>query len=396
MVDEFSKFSAGVILSKKSASADAFLKSWVSVFGAPNKIFSDNGGEFIGDDLYEICELFNISVTTTPANAPWSNGVCERHNQILTNIMLKVKEDVKGCNWHTALAWALSAKNSLLNCHGFSPAQLVFGKNVNLPAALNNKLPALEDLNDYSSVVALHLFAMNSARQAYISSESSSKIKLALRKQTRPTGKVFCPGDKVFYKRDESAKWKGPAVVLGQDNCVVFVRHGARYLKVHTCRLQHALPCKDTTPTDQEKEDHPSNALFNSEPSPPLECSSESEDENDAPPAPPIEETPSQPVKERLVLKKNDSISFLKNDVLCKAKVLGSAGKKRGPLKDWYNIEYQSPDDLMGKQISIDTNAIEIQSLNDQESTVVTSTASLPDHVVFNEPSEVLMIINQD
>ena len=115
IVDEFSKFSGGSIINKKSITAFAFLKTWVSVFGAPNKVFSDNGGEFISDDFYEMCELFNISVTTTSANAPWSNGVCKRHNQAFTNIMLKIKDDVKGCTWPTALAWALSAKNALLN-----------------------------------------------------------------------------------------------------------------------------------------------------------------------------------------------------------------------------------------------------------------------------------------
>ena len=63
----------------------------------------------MGEAFHEMCERFNIKIQTTPAYSPWSNGVCERHNQTLTTILLKIKDDVK-CDYETALAWALSAK----------------------------------------------------------------------------------------------------------------------------------------------------------------------------------------------------------------------------------------------------------------------------------------------
>ena len=46
----------------------------------------------------------------------------------------------------TALALAVSAKNTLINHNGFSPAQLVFGRNSNLPNTINDllHLPALK------------------------------------------------------------------------------------------------------------------------------------------------------------------------------------------------------------------------------------------------------------
>ena len=34
-----------------------------------------------------------MKVTTTAAEAPWSNSICERHNAIITDICLKVKND---------------------------------------------------------------------------------------------------------------------------------------------------------------------------------------------------------------------------------------------------------------------------------------------------------------
>ena len=34
---------------------------------------------------------FNIKIKTTAAESPWSNGICERHNAIITETLLKVK-----------------------------------------------------------------------------------------------------------------------------------------------------------------------------------------------------------------------------------------------------------------------------------------------------------------
>lgn len=57
--------------------------------------------------------------------------------------MLKVKQDNE-CDWETALDWELMAKNSMHNVPGYSPYQLVFRQNPNLPTVLVDKPPAPE------------------------------------------------------------------------------------------------------------------------------------------------------------------------------------------------------------------------------------------------------------
>ena len=106
-----------------------------------------------------------------------------RHNQTLTTILLKIKDDVK-CDYETALAWALSAKNSLSNNNGYRPTQLLLGKNPNLPNFIENNLPAQEP-STKSFHIATRLTALHAARKAFIESESSNKLKTALRKNTR-------------------------------------------------------------------------------------------------------------------------------------------------------------------------------------------------------------------
>ena len=87
-------------------------------------------------------------------------------------------EDIK-CDLQLAASWAVSSKNSLKNVHGFSPNQLVLGKNLNFPNVCDNLLPTLE--NKTGEIVAKNLIALHQARQNYIKSESSSKIKQTLK-----------------------------------------------------------------------------------------------------------------------------------------------------------------------------------------------------------------------
>lgn len=74
-----------------------FVHVWISVHGPPQKLFSDNGGEFNNDEVRDMAEHFNIEIKTTAAYSPWSNGLTERHNQTLTEILMKVKTS-NGCD----------------------------------------------------------------------------------------------------------------------------------------------------------------------------------------------------------------------------------------------------------------------------------------------------------
>ena len=136
----------------------------------------------------------------------------------------------------------MNAKNSLANVHGFSPYQLVLGRNPVLPSILHDKPPALAADTDAEKYLRDHLQALHVARQAFIQAESSSKIRKALNSNVRSySDAVYCHGDLVYYKRLDSPKWKGPASVLGKEGQQVLLKHGGRYIRVHPCRLTHAV-----------------------------------------------------------------------------------------------------------------------------------------------------------
>ena len=105
-------------------------------------------------------------------------------------------------------------KNSLTNVCGFSPNQLVFGKNSNFPNVCDDLLLASE--NKTSEIVAENLDALHQARQNYIKSKSSSTIKQVLKHQVRIYSDVtYNTGYLVYYKQKDNLNWKGPASVTG-------------------------------------------------------------------------------------------------------------------------------------------------------------------------------------
>ena len=54
------------------------------------------GGEFNNGEFTSLCENFNINIKTTAAESPWSNGLIERHNSVLGNIVSKMMCEEQG------------------------------------------------------------------------------------------------------------------------------------------------------------------------------------------------------------------------------------------------------------------------------------------------------------
>ena len=232
--------SACVIYNKLPATiVKSIFLSWIVIFGPPLKAISDNGGEFVNAEMRALGEAFSTKMMTTAAESPWSNGKCERLNGILGRLVLKILDDVK-CDVATALAWAVSARNSYYNFGGFSPNQLVFGKKPNMPDIFNSKLPGLSRVSPIE-IVRRNLEAKKKAREEFIKFIHCEKVKRAISSNVREASidKVNI-GDEVFYKRNESDEWHGPAKVMLIENKIATVRHGGQTLRVHGISLVKA------------------------------------------------------------------------------------------------------------------------------------------------------------
>lgn len=270
MIDTFSRYTIATVISRKKPSdvIDAVFKYWITYFGVPGRVITDNGGEFTGEEMREVTSILNVYKDTTGAEAPWQNGLNERNHALADNILKQVLRDFPDLDLKTALAWACSAKNSLTTVYGYSPYQLVFGKNPKLPNVINDPPPAWA-IEPQSKILVKHLNALHSTREAFIKAEKSEKLKIALKTKIRTVDRIFNQGDYVFYKRERDQEMKGPAKVICQDGKIIWIRHGSYVCKVSINRLipvHDDLACKYREQEASVPHSETRNEIENSEP----------------------------------------------------------------------------------------------------------------------------------
>ena len=336
MIDHSTRFSAACVIPDKRQETiiENVFKHWIGIFGSPKRILTDNGCEFNNNAMRELGDLLGVEVRTTAAESPWSNGITERHNCLIGSMLNKIITE-QNCSLGLALAWAVNAKNTLANVFGYSPHQLVFGKNPSLPGVLTDKLPALEGTTS-SQIIADHLNAMAAARKAFIAAEASDKLKRALNRQTRPaTSLIYETNDKVFYKRNGTDRWRGPGVVIGKEKHQVFIKHGGVYVRVNPCHLRHVNEELTFSNENSEKDDE------NSE----KDTGSENPHDKD--------NTSSDTDTTNKNSRKAESQKILKTNAICKTK----ENTKSDEIHDDDDSEQSETDD--------DTNPRESNDIND-------------------------------
>ena len=145
-----------------------------------------------------------------------------------------------------------------MNHNGFAPVQLT-EQLPNLPSILVNKIPATEESE--SEIVLKHLNAMQAAMKALVQAENSERIKRALRHPVRSNDEYYNTGEKVFYKRKDSNRWRGSATVAGQDSKVVCLRHGSKIVRVAVCRSVKLNPLSNVKETIVDKTGSQANTI---------------------------------------------------------------------------------------------------------------------------------------
>ena len=110
------------------------------------------------------------------------------------------------CEPRVALSQAVMAKNCLMNLDGFSPYQIVFGANPCLLGVMTDAQPALENVTVSKYVAEQYLSSFHVARKCFVESESSSRIKRALKGNIRGDEGPFASQDFLYYKREDN-RW---------------------------------------------------------------------------------------------------------------------------------------------------------------------------------------------
>ncbi|VDI28058.1 Hypothetical predicted protein, partial [Mytilus galloprovincialis] len=105
-------------------------------FGIPRQIHTDQGGQFESKLFKELCEKLRIHKTRTTAFRPQSDGLVERLNRSLEDIISKyVCKNQRDLD--EQLHWALMAyRSSEHETTKLSPCMLMLGREIELPIDL--------------------------------------------------------------------------------------------------------------------------------------------------------------------------------------------------------------------------------------------------------------------
>ena len=236
VIDIWSKFmQARIVKSKKAEDIlVALFECWISVFGAFKATLHDNGGEFISRAFSQMADLLMIEDRTGAAHSPWSYGLVEKHHAVVDKTFEALKRDYPHYRDSTLLQWAITVKNSTTTAAGWSPFQVVFGKNPVLPSLLEANPASMKD-EVLSKSLEENFNAMNAARISYNQAIADHQLQRMLKAKLRRNQTVFQQGDQVYWKDNSSNKeeWR-QGKVLAEDGKLLFIKTGSNLYRVHT------------------------------------------------------------------------------------------------------------------------------------------------------------------
>lgn len=130
MTDHFTRYALAVPTKNMSAktTAEVFFHNFVVHYGLPQRIHSDQGGNFEGKLMKELCHLTGMSKSRTTPYHPMGNGSCERFNRTLLGMLRTLTPDRKA-DWKVHVGPLVHAYNATRHeSTGFSPFYLMFGR----------------------------------------------------------------------------------------------------------------------------------------------------------------------------------------------------------------------------------------------------------------------------
>ena len=259
--------------------AKKLTKEFILRFGPPEQLHSDQGRNFESRVITELCKLLGIAKTRTTPYHPQSDGLVERLNRTLLNMLSTAVTDQQEA-WEDHLQSMCMAYNtSVQSTTGYTPFFLMFGRQARLPVDLmyGSNVPTPKPLTEY----AQHL--KQTLETSYQSARETMGCNLQRQKDLydqRIHGRPHKPGDLVWLHcpavpRGCSKKlyrpWKGPYKVIrtiGKTTYHIKNLHCPRKkLYVHFNRLKpYSGRDRDSTNLTQSAPDKPMDPSQDSQP----------------------------------------------------------------------------------------------------------------------------------
>ncbi|GFW76646.1 hypothetical protein TNCV_4943631 [Trichonephila clavipes] len=178
--------------------AEAVVQHWISRYGVPLQLHSDQGRNFVSAVLKGVCELLGIDKTKTTPLHPQSDGMVERFNRtILNNLSLMVSKNQQDWDQKVPL-FLLAYRSAVHETTGYSPSQMLFGRDLRLPCDLLFGRPpdTPSSPEEYVQNLQARFEDVHNLARERINLRTE---KMKTRYDTKATGHQFKEGDKVWF-----------------------------------------------------------------------------------------------------------------------------------------------------------------------------------------------------
>ena len=225
--DYFTRWTEAFAIPNQEATtiAEVLVEQVFCRFGCPNQLHSDQGRNFESEVFHGVCELMGVEKTRTTPLHPQSDGLVERFNRTLKN-MLSLFIEARQRDWDKHLPYLMMAYRSAVHeSTGYTPVEMMLGRHINLPIDLEiGGQP--EDTDEIPSPVE---FLMRlKERMEVIHRFARENMKMASERQKKyydlkARCHLYQRGDAVWLHNPTRRKglspklqrpWKGPYLVL--------------------------------------------------------------------------------------------------------------------------------------------------------------------------------------
>ncbi|MCG8048342.1 MAG: RNase H-like domain-containing protein, partial [Candidatus Thiodiazotropha endolucinida] len=134
ITDHYTRYAQAIPTRNQTAptTAKALFENFFLHYGFPARIHSDQGANFESRLIQSLCSLTGMKKTRTTPYHPMGNGMVERFNKTLLN-MLGTLEDTQKADWKSHVSTMTHAYNAAVHdSTGFSPFYLMFGRHPRL------------------------------------------------------------------------------------------------------------------------------------------------------------------------------------------------------------------------------------------------------------------------
>jgi hypothetical protein len=194
---------------------DAFYNAWIKYFGAPRRLLSDNGSNFVAQSTKEQLASWGVVPEYITPRNPQANGIAERINRPIMSALSALCGE--GDDWHNYIPYVQLMLNTRVHSLlGVTPLEALCGHSTLFPEEL--------ECSGQEQSLDQHLRRLRTIRRSINKVYARKRRDLRRLRRNVKVPLTFEAGEKVmlYVKRKDhhkrSVRWDGPWTVSGLVN----------------------------------------------------------------------------------------------------------------------------------------------------------------------------------